>query len=396
LDIQPLQDLSEAAILARRKAQWRKLAFFLCAFFVFTAVVMLKHVYNRRASMVGDGTNPASYGFDLSNLTVPIKNLVGSHSPRDSQTVLDDPVIVTPEQVLAGGLKEMGPKIVNLAALDSVNELTTQKVLSGGTKRLIAGPDAVIALTVNGESRAYPVRVMRWHEICNDTLGGIPIAVTYNPICDSAVVFDRRVDGKAEKFGFSGLLYNSNLVMYDRQPEGKPQSLWSQLKFESIAGPRAGTKLTVLPMSFVTWADWRKAHPETTVMIGQQEQRNEYPRDPYADMHYFEKAELWFPVDPLPPKDSPLKLMDEVMAEKNEDGIRIVTPIAMYNSEKDGGNFTLGNGHVGFGSEPFIGRYSGLAPYAHSRWFAWYAFHGDEGLQLPETPSEPATTEPKK
>jgi hypothetical protein len=171
--------------------------------------------------------------------------------------------------------------------------------------------DRVIALEVGGEARAYPLGTMQWHEIVNDTLGGVPIAVTYSPLCDSALVFDRRVGGETLEFGVSGLLYNSNLLMYDRRPEAPGahpstgESLWSQFPGVALAGPAAktGARLAVLPCAVMHWEDWLAAHPRTTVLARVPGRERLYAREPYST--YFASEELKFPVHPPPPEDGP-------------------------------------------------------------------------------------------
>jgi len=152
------------------------------------------------------------------------------------------------------------------------------------------------------------LRFILWHEVVNDTLAGVPIAVTYNPLCDSAVVFRRTLDGRTPTFGVSGLLYDSNLLMYDRHPPGGAPSLWSQLIFRAIAGPAAaaGETLEVLPISLDTWGDWRRENPGTTVLAPDPTMAEKYASDPYTS--YFGSESLRFPVQPLPsPARYPLK-----------------------------------------------------------------------------------------
>jgi hypothetical protein len=136
----------------------------------------------------------------------------------------------------------------------------------------------------------------------------VPIAVTYNPLCDSAVVFRRTLDGRTLTFGVSGLLYDSNLLMYDRQPANATPSLWSQLLFRAIAGPAAaaGATLEVLPISLDTWGDWWRENPGTTVLAPDRQMAEKYASDPYTS--YFGSDRLRFPVRPLPsPARVPLK-----------------------------------------------------------------------------------------
>src|SRR5207344_1682190 len=109
-----------------------------------------------------------------------------------------------------------------LPPLDEPNAITLPQ-LSGletiGRGKYLVPTDKVIAVVLNGAARAYPLRVLVWHEVVNDTVGGIPIVVTYNPLSEGIAVFDRRVAGETLEFGVSGLLYQSNLLMYDRRPE---------------------------------------------------------------------------------------------------------------------------------------------------------------------------------
>ena len=127
----------------------------------------------------------------------------------------------------------------------------------------LPGPRGSVTVTLNGESRAYPLLVMQCHEIANDTLGGVPIAVTYNPLCDSVVVFDRRVGDEVLEFGVSGLLYSSNMLMFDRRPDALGESLWCQLLGRAISGPLVDTPLAVLDAAVTDWAGWLADHPGT-------------------------------------------------------------------------------------------------------------------------------------
>ena len=110
-------------------------------------------------------------------------------------------------------------------------------------------------MVAGGIARAYPLRLLNWHEVINDTLGGQPVAITYSPLCDSSVGFRRMVADKVQEFGVSGLLLNSNLIMYNRQSGAADESLWSQLQCRAIAGPAAASQQTleVLPIAVVSW-----------------------------------------------------------------------------------------------------------------------------------------------
>lgn len=154
--------------------------------------------------------------------------------------------------------------------------------------------DRVIGVEINGEARAYPLRILIWHENANDTLGGRPIAVTYCPLCNSAFVFDRNIGGQVREFGISGRLYRSNVLMYDRQADTKDESLWSQLQMRAVVGPAAeeGLEMKLLPSEMTTWADWRARHPQTTVLTESTGHRRDYSRNPYAS--YFKNDRIGY------------------------------------------------------------------------------------------------------
>ncbi len=133
---------------------------------------------------------------------------------------------------------------------------------AGGGDPTLPGEVPVIGVEREGRARAYPLRVLNHHEIVNDDFGG-PIAVTYCVLCGSAVVFERVVAGEPTRFGVSGKLWRSDLVMYDRQSE----SLWSQLMATAIRGPRTGDQLTLLPSTLTTWAEWQATYPGTQVLL---------------------------------------------------------------------------------------------------------------------------------
>lgn len=138
--------------------------------------------------------------------------------------------------------------------------------------------EPVIALEINGDARAYPIHVITWHEIVNDTVGGEPVVVTFCPLCNSAIVFERKVDGEIVEFGVSGLLRNSDLIMYDRTDE----SLWQQFTGEGIVGNHSGKQLTFLPSSLVSFADFKAAFPEGTVLSRETGFNRPYGENPYA------------------------------------------------------------------------------------------------------------------
>ena len=137
--------------------------------------------------------------------------------------------------------------------------------------------EPVLALEINGDVRAYPLQILLFHEIVNDVVGDMPVAVTYCPLCNSAVVFDRRVGERVLDFGVSGNLRFSDLVMFDRQTE----SWWQQLTGEALVGELAGTQLDFIPAPIVSYEEFQRAHPEGLVLSRETGFRRPYGYNPY-------------------------------------------------------------------------------------------------------------------
>jgi hypothetical protein len=148
----------------------------------------------------------------------------------------------------------------------------------------------VIGVQIAGEARAYPLAILNWHELVNDSLGGKSILVSYCPLCGTGMVFDREVAGATRRFGVSGLLYRSDLLMFDRESE----SLWSQIAAVAVAGPASGERLQLLRSRQQSWRRWREAHPQTSILSPATGHVRNYARSPYGDYH--ENDRLLFPV----------------------------------------------------------------------------------------------------
>ena len=160
---------------------------------------------------------------------------------------------------------------------DGIPSIDDPSFVSASDVDFLEENEPVLAVTVNGEARAYPVQIMTWHEIVNDTVGGLPVAVTYCPLCNSAVVYDRRLDDRILEFGTSGLLLNSSLVMYDRQTE----TLWSHFTGAGIVGELTGEELDTLPAATVAWSTWRDANSDGLVLSRDTGFDRAYGRNPY-------------------------------------------------------------------------------------------------------------------
>ncbi len=142
------------------------------------------------------------------------------------------------------------------------------------------GPqEPVIGLSINGEARAYPLRILMWHEIVNDVIGGVPVSVTYCPLCNTSIVFERKIGDTLYDFGTTGKLRYSDLVMYDRQT----QSWWQQFSGEAIVGKLLGTKLVTVPSRLESFENFKKRFPAGKVLRGDPAARRDYGRNPYAN-----------------------------------------------------------------------------------------------------------------
>jgi len=180
---------------------------------------------------------------DFSNTSISLDEIMSGGPPKDGIPPIDNPVFLP------------------------VSEATG-----------LADTEPVVGLVIGGEAKAYPLRILIWHEIANDTVGGVPVTVTFCPLCNAAMVFDRRVDARVLDFGTTGMLRNSDLVMYDRQTE----SWWQQFLGEAIVGELTGTVLKALPSRLESWQNFRKRAPDGLVLVPNNPNMRAYGRNPYA------------------------------------------------------------------------------------------------------------------
>ena len=171
------------------------------------------------------------------------------------------------DEILSGGPPKDG-----IPALDSV------RMIPAGSETRLADAEPVMVLELDGESpRAWPIRYLMWHEIVNDEVGGLPVAVTFCPLCNTGIIFDRRLGGRVLSFGVSGKLRHSDMIMYDRQSE----SWWQQALGEGIVGAMTGQRLTQLPGWMESWGAFRARNRDGLVMDEPDWPRS-YGRNPYA------------------------------------------------------------------------------------------------------------------
>ena len=160
---------------------------------------------------------------------------------------------------------------------DGIPALSNPKFRKAITETRIGGTEPVITVEINGDARTYPVRYLTWHEIANDVVGGVPVAVTFCPLCNSGITFDRRVKQGTLTFGVSGKLRNSDMLMYDRETE----TWWQQAIGEAIVGDLLGTELVQLPTWMESWDEFVVRNPEGLVME-EPDFARQYGRNPYV------------------------------------------------------------------------------------------------------------------
>jgi hypothetical protein len=276
---------------------------------------------------------PKLNGFQLAPLAVPADDIVPGGPPRDGIPALESPEVVR-------------------AADSPWRE-----------------DEVVVGVALNGETRAYPVSLLVWHELVNDSLGGRPILVSYCPLCGTALVFDRVIGDEPQTFGVSGLLYRSDLLLYDRTTE----SLWSQISAQAVAGPRTGSRLKVLRSEMTRWGNWRRRHPQTTVLGPETGHRRPYGRSPYAG--YEESDDVYFPA-PIDkryhPKMPTLGVRIPNGAARAYPAVEILRAGGSVQEDFEGHGVS-----VSFENKEGVFRVKASAELevVEGYWFAWAAFH---------------------
>ncbi len=218
---------------------------------------------------------------NFDNATVALSEVISGGPPKDGIPAIDDPQF---DDVTQAG-KWLDPR------------------------------EPVIRVEHAGMARAYPLQLLIYHEIVNDQIADLPISVTFCPLCNSSVVFDRRLDDRVLDFGTTGMLRKSDMVMYDRQTE----SWWQQIIGEGIVGEYAGTRLTQVPSNIVSFADFAKAHPDGKVVNRETGHSRPYGNNPYRGYDAIDQTPFLFrgEIDPrLPP-------MERVMHIEAADGAKL-------------------------------------------------------------------------
>lgn len=281
--------------------------------------------------------------FDVSDAIIPTTEIFSGGPPRDGIPSIDHPVFVQAADVT-----------------------------------FLHDDDLVVSVSIADKTRAYPLRILVWHEIVNDVMADLPFAVTYCPLCGTAMVFDRTVGNRTITLGVSGLLYHSDVLMYDRETE----SLWSQLKRQAISGEMAKTYLPWRPSEHLTWAAWKEKYPTSQVLSTNTGHERDYSATPYQG--YEDDPGTIFPVpthrDELPTKEWVLGIV--IGAESKAYRLSSI-PTGKVISDMVGGS------DIEVSYDPAtqqalvmnINRNEEM-PYVKAYWFAWQAFHPETGLWL--------------
>lgn len=197
----------------------------------------------------------ALMGFDYSKHSIPLDEIHDGGPPKDGIPALFNPQFIKAEEA-----------------------------------DYLESSDRVLGVVINGDAKAYPIRILNWHELVNDHVGNENVLISYCPLCGTGMVFEANIKGERFLFGVSGKLYNSDVLFYDK----KTESLWSQIKMEAVTGPMTGQKLSLLPAVHTTWEDWKEKYPDGKVLSNKTGYPRDYSRNPYEG--YANNNDLMFPV----------------------------------------------------------------------------------------------------
>ena len=263
-------------------------------------------------------------------------------------------------------------------AKDGIPAIDRPVLIDAQDADFLQDSDQILGIVIDGVAKAYPISILNWHEIVNDTTADTAYTISYCPLCGSGIAFDREVDGQTLSFGVSGLLYNSDVLLYDRASE----SLWSQIMGKAVTGKYKGTDLRPLPLRHTTWKNWKQQHPATRVLSTDTGFSRQYGRDPYQG--YQNSKQTYFPLmhdapGRFHPKERVLGLtagnaykaypfveLNRHNSSKFSDNVNGKTYIIHWNRKEQSGYLTDQNGEI--------------IPAIQAYWFAWYAFHPDTAV----------------
>ena len=256
---------------------------------------------------------------------------------------------------------------------DGIPAILQPKFLSAkeADQTLLTKKDRILGVVHRGQAKAYPIKILNWHEIVNDRIGGASRVVTYCPLCGTGMVFDSEVKGRKLTFGVSGLLYQSDMLLYDHQTE----SLWSQIKSEAVTGSLTGAHLKLLSSTHTTWQSWKAKYPDTLVLSSDTGYRRDYDRDPYEG--YESSERLMFGVNKSSRKFHPkekvigLKLGKITKAYPFSELAKTKSPVMDYLGKTPIRIFYDHKSRTAVVRDEKNQELPSVVGY----WFAWYTFH---------------------
>lgn len=275
-------------------------------------------------------------GFDLSDSLIDIDEIHHGGPAKDGIPAIDHPVFVSADNVL-----------------------------------YLLPDDRILGLNLRGVAKAYPVKILNYHEIVNDFFTDKAVVITYCPLCGSGIAYSSQINGKNTTFGVSGLLYNSDVLLYDRETN----SLWSQLLSRAISGSQKGTALDMLPLTHTSWQDWYERFPNSLVLSNKTGFQRDYNRSPYGN--YEKSKSLYFPVKTMNYDYHP----KEYVLGLKIDGKTKVYPFAELAKVQSPYQDKLGEHRltVFFDAQNRTGKIMDInkreIPTVTSFWFAWMAFY---------------------
>ena len=254
---------------------------------------------------------------------------------------------------------------------DGIPALLDPQFIDANEVDFLSPQDRVLGLSGEHHAKAYPIAILNWHEIVNDTFEGTPVVVTYCPLCGTGIGFLRQRDNQLQTFGVSGLLYQSDVLMYDHQTE----SLWSQIAMQAVTGPSLGDRLEPIFLEHTTWEAWRDRYPHTLVLSRQTGFTRDYSRDPYQ--HYAQSDSVMFTPakldDRLPPKEWVMGIEVQGIFKAYPFSLIEETGPAFWDSIHKKDYVVCWNGEAR--SAKVVDPQGKPIPTVTAYWFAWYAFH---------------------
>jgi len=260
---------------------------------------------------------------------------------------------------------------------DCIPSIDDPKFITARQVDFLRNDDLVLGVVINNDFRAYSARVLQRHEIVNDVIGGEPVAVTYCPLCGSGVAFSRWVNNEIVEFGVSGILHNSDLVLFDRHSK----TLWQQITGVAFAGPLRGQQLVSVPLRMTDWQSWRNMHPDSLVLSLDTGFEKEYDTDHYVD---YRGSERLFAGGKIDPRLHPKRVVYgfEVDGGAIAFDAELLTGNELFQEEIAGLNLQLTRSPDG---DVQLTDLDSGTRWAAQRmfWFAWYSFHTDTTLVTP-------------